>query len=80
LEAAIAMIAVGRQPVGRQSIPGIDVGRSHRTMQFRRHPTAVDMATDLRVDNITPDKEGRITIDLHATGMNDAIIQKIEIE
>lgn len=38
------------------------------------------MATDLRVDNITPDKEGRITIDLHATGMNDAIIQKIEIE
>jgi len=40
----------------------------------------IGMATDLRIDNITPDKEGRIIIDLHATGMSDAIIQGIEIE
>jgi len=38
------------------------------------------MATDLRIDNITPDKDGHIVIGLHATGVNDAILQAIEIE
>ena len=40
----------------------------------------IGMATDIRIDNATPDKEGRIVIDLRATGANDAILQAIEIE
>ena len=38
------------------------------------------MAIDLRFDNITPDKDGRIVVGLRATGANDAILQAIEIE
>jgi hypothetical protein len=38
------------------------------------------MAADFRVDNVAPDKDGRILIQLHATGDNDAILQAIEIE
>jgi hypothetical protein len=38
------------------------------------------MAADLRIDNITPDKNGHIVIALQATGVNDAILQAIEIE
>ena len=40
----------------------------------------IGMAGDVRGDNITPDKEGHITIGLRATGVNDAILQAIEIE
>ena len=40
----------------------------------------IGMAADIRIDNITPDKEGRIRIGLRATGANDAILQAIEIE
>lgn len=40
----------------------------------------VGMAADLRRNNITPDKDGRIVISLRATGGNDAILQAIEIE
>jgi len=40
----------------------------------------IGMAADIRIDNITPDKEGHITIGLRATGANDAILQAIEIE
>jgi hypothetical protein len=38
------------------------------------------MAADLRIDNVTPDKNGHVVIALHATGVNDAILQAIEIE
>ena len=38
------------------------------------------MAADIRIDDVTPDKEGHITIGLCATGTNDAILQAIEIE
>jgi hypothetical protein len=38
------------------------------------------MAADIRMDGITPDKIGHITIGLRATGANDAILQAIEIE
>ena len=38
------------------------------------------MAADLRVPDVTPDKANRITIQLEATGANDAIVQGIEIE
>ena len=38
------------------------------------------MAADFRIDNITPDKEGRIVISLRAAGANDAILQAVEIE
>jgi hypothetical protein len=38
------------------------------------------MAADIRVNDITPDKSGHITIDLRAAGANDAILQAIEIE
>jgi hypothetical protein len=37
-------------------------------------------AADLRFDNITPDSEGHILIDLRAVGARDAILQAIEIE
>ncbi|MHB8865277.1 MAG: malectin domain-containing carbohydrate-binding protein [Pirellulaceae bacterium] len=40
----------------------------------------IGMAVDLRFDNITPDQEGHIVIDLAATGAHDAILQAIEIE
>ncbi len=38
------------------------------------------MAADIRVEDITPDKDGRIAIRLSAVGANDAILQGIEIE
>ena len=40
----------------------------------------IGMAADLRVQDMTPDKDNRITIQLEATGANDAIVQGIEIE
>jgi hypothetical protein len=40
----------------------------------------VGMAADVRIEDITPDKEGHIVIALRATGANDAILQAIEIE
>ncbi len=40
----------------------------------------IAMAADLRVDNITPDRQGHIVISVRATGANDAILQAIEIE
>jgi hypothetical protein len=38
------------------------------------------MAADVRVEGITPDKNGYITICIRAAGSNDAILQGIEIE
>jgi hypothetical protein len=38
------------------------------------------MAADFRINNITPDKNGCIVIGLCATGVNDAILQAVEIE
>jgi hypothetical protein len=38
------------------------------------------MAADIRVEDITPGKDGRITICVRAAGANDAILQGIEIE
>ncbi len=40
----------------------------------------IGMAADVRIDEITPDRDGHITIGLRATGANDAILQAIEIE
>ena len=40
----------------------------------------IDTAFDLRVENITPDKSGKITIQVTATGSSDAILQALEIE
>ena len=38
------------------------------------------MAADMRVEDIAPDKQNRITICVRATGANDGILQGIEIE
>ena len=38
------------------------------------------VAADLRVEDITPDKDGRIIIRIAGAGENDAILQAIEIE
>lgn len=38
------------------------------------------MAMDLRAQDITPDKDGVITIRITATGPNDAILQGLEVE
>jgi AraC-like DNA-binding protein len=38
------------------------------------------MAADVRTDGIVPDKDGRIVIRPTAAGLNDAILQEIEIE
>ena len=40
----------------------------------------IGMAADIRTENITPDKHNQITIQVTATGANDAILQGIEIE
>jgi hypothetical protein len=40
----------------------------------------IGMSIDLRIDKITPDKDGHIVIGLESTGANDAILQAIEIE
>lgn len=40
----------------------------------------VGMAADIRVEDVTPDKNNLITIHISATGNNDAILQGIEIE
>ena len=34
---------------------------------------------DIRQENVTPDKDGRITVRVTAVGANDAIIQAIEV-
>ena len=38
------------------------------------------MAADIRVEDVTPDAHNKITIRIRAAGMNDAILQGIEIE
>ena len=38
------------------------------------------MAADIRTEDITPDKDNKITIRVSALGTNDAILQGIEIE
>jgi len=38
------------------------------------------MAADFMVEDVTPDRDGKIQIDFHAAGENDAIVQGIEIE
>jgi hypothetical protein len=38
------------------------------------------MAADIRVEDVTPDKDNKITIRISAVGSNDAILQGIEIE
>jgi hypothetical protein len=38
------------------------------------------MAADVRTEDVTPDKEGAITIQLKAAGPNPAILQGIEVE
>ena len=38
------------------------------------------MAADIRTEDVTPDKDGAITIQLRATGPNPAILQGIEVE
>ena len=40
----------------------------------------IHMAADFRIEDITPDKDGLITVSLKAVGSNDAIIQAIEVE
>jgi hypothetical protein len=40
----------------------------------------INMAADIRAQDIAPDKDGRITIRVTAVGANDAILQGIEIE
>ena len=40
----------------------------------------VGMAADIRAEDITPDHQGRITIRVSAAGVNDAVLQGIEIE
>ena len=38
------------------------------------------MAADIRVEDIAPDKQNRVTVCVRAAGVNDAILQGIEIE
>ena len=38
------------------------------------------MSADIRAEDIVPDKGGKITINVSATGANEAILQGIEIE
>ena len=38
------------------------------------------MAVDIRVDDIVPNKDGHIVIRISAAGANDAILQGIEVE
>jgi hypothetical protein len=40
----------------------------------------VGMAADIRVEDVTPDKNGKITIRVTAVGSNEAVLQGIEIE
>ena len=62
----------------------MDIAINGRLVRKSWDPAAaagrIAMAADLRIDNITPDKEGHIVISLRATGANDAILQAIEIE
>ncbi|MCL5099424.1 MAG: malectin, partial [Candidatus Omnitrophica bacterium] len=37
-------------------------------------------AADIRAEDVTPDKDGKISIQINAAGANDAILQGIEIE
>lgn len=60
-------ITVNGQPVRKSWDPATAAG-------------SVGMAADIRVDNVTPGKDGHIVIGLDATGANDAILQAIEIE
>lgn len=70
-----------------QTTPGkrpMDIEVNGRVIRKAWDPTgaagAVNMAADIRTGDIAPDKDGRITIRIRATGENDAILQAIEIE
>lgn len=43
-------------------------------------PGPPGMALDLRADEVTPDGDGRLSIELRATGNHDALLQGLEIE
>jgi malectin (di-glucose binding ER protein) len=62
----------------------MDIAINGRLVRKSWDPAAaagrIGMAVDIRINNITPDKEGHIAISLHATGANEAILQAIEIE
>jgi hypothetical protein len=62
----------------------MDIVVSGRLVRKSWDPAAaagcIGMAADIRIENITPDKEGQIVIGLCGTGSNDAILQAIEIE
>ncbi|MHB9035741.1 MAG: malectin domain-containing carbohydrate-binding protein [Armatimonadota bacterium] len=40
----------------------------------------IGMAADIRSEDVTPDKDGKITVRIVAAGSNDAILQGLEIE
>ena len=40
----------------------------------------VNMAADIRTEDVTPDKDGHITVRISAAGSNEAILQGLEIE
>jgi len=44
------------------------------------HAGMVGMSADLRAEDIVPDKDGKITIAVSATGTGDAILQGMQIE
>jgi hypothetical protein len=55
----------------------------HRVREFWDPATAagkVGMAADIRQEDVAPDKQGHITIDVSAAGREEAILQAIEIE
>lgn len=62
----------------------MDIAINGRLVQKSWDPAAatgcIGMAADLRIENITPDKDGHIVIGLRAMGANDATLQAIEIE
>jgi hypothetical protein len=62
----------------------MDIAINGRLVRKRWDPASAagrtGMAADLRVGNVTPDKNGYIAVGLRASGVNDAILQAIEIE
>ena len=61
----------------------MDIEINGRPMRKSWDPGAaageLNMAADIRQENVTPDKDGRITVRVTAVGANDAIIQAIEV-
>jgi hypothetical protein len=69
-----------KRPGERPMNIAINGNTTHRNWDPATAAGQLNTAADVRIADVTPDHNGKITIAVSATGANDAILQGIEIE